>query len=142
MKQMNYTYMECPKSIKGTATSSVIKHHTIKANSTSTVTNEPNYCYLNEVCDIGMNQGDVPNQWYRFILPIFLHAGLLHLFINLSFQIRTGVQMEKDFGTWRILIIYMSSGIFGFVFGANYAGRTTSVGCSGSLYGKIYIIFI
>jgi len=95
-----------------------------------------NVCYLNEMCGMGMESEDVPNQWYRFFTAIFLHCGLLHIIFNLIFQIRTGVDMEKDFGTWRIAIIYIATGVFGFAFGA-YNSQNTSVGCSGSLYGLI-----
>jgi len=45
--------------------------------------------------------------------------------------------MERDFGTLRIFIIYSICGIAGFMFGAEYTIQTPSVGCSGSLYGKI-----
>jgi len=98
-------------------------------------------CALSDYCGLGMNIGDKPNQWYRFITAIFLHSGLLHLFFNLTFQIRTGIDMEKDFGSWRIGIIYMATGIFGFVFGA-YNSRLPSVGCSGALYGLIGCLFL
>jgi len=99
------------------------------------------YCDLSDYCGLGMKPGENPNQWYRFILPIFLHCGLLHLFFNLTFQVRTGVDMEKDFGTWRIGIIYMATGIFGFVFGG-YNSTAPSVGCSGALYGLIGCLFL
>jgi len=137
MKQTNYTYMECPKNFKDTLTQSTINPHISKRNITNINVMNPNVCTINQMCGFGMKVGEEPNQWFRFFLPIFLHAGVVHIAINLSFQIRTGIQMERDFGTWRILIIYITSGIFGFAFGANYSGRTTSVGCSGSLYGLL-----
>ncbi|ORX80108.1 rhomboid-domain-containing protein [Anaeromyces robustus] len=95
-------------------------------------------CSLGDLCGMGgIEEGKAPNQWIRFILPIFLHAGIIHIFINLIFQIRTGIQMEKDFGTWRMMIIYMASGIFGFAFGADISYNVPSVGCSGALYGLL-----
>ena len=77
-----------------------------------------------------------PDQWSRFIVPIFLHGGIIHILLNFSFQLRTGIQMEQDFGWWRIAMIYMISGVCGFVFGAQYSPTTPSVGCSGALYGE------
>jgi len=138
MKQTNYTHVECPKNIKNTIPLSTTDSHLSKRNITELNIMNPNLCTVNQICGFGLKEGEVPNQWFRFLLPIFLHAGVVHIVINLSFQVRTGIQMERDFGTWRIFIIYMASGIFGFAFGANYSGRTTSVGCSGSLYGKLY----
>lgn len=37
------------------------------------------------------------------------------------FQLRTGADLERDMGWWRISIIYMTSGIAGFIFGGNFA---------------------
>jgi len=130
--------MECPKSVKGSISSEqIMEQMNVNKKKKSAALPAGNYyCGLSDICQFGMNDGETPNQWFRFVIPIFLHAGLLHLIFNLTFQIRTGIQMEKDFGTWRIMIIYMASGIFGFAFGANYSGVASSVGCSGSLYGK------
>jgi hypothetical protein len=90
-------------------------------------------CVLADLCALNGGQ----NQFYRFIVPIFLHGGVLHFLFNMSFQVRTGVDMERDVGTLRIALIYMASGVGGFIFGANFSGiRGMSVGCSGSLYGE------
>jgi len=107
----------------------------------SIIQNNKNYCTLSDICGMGMDPGEQPNQWYRFITPIFLHCGVLHIVFNLLFQIRTGFDMERDYGTWRIGIIYMATGIFGFVFGSSN-DKNVSVGCSGSLYGLIGCLFL
>jgi len=99
-------------------------------------------CKLSDMCGMGMKEGTVPNQWWRFITPIFLHAGLVHIITNLFFQIRVGFQMERDFGSVRIFIIYIICGIAGFMFGAEYSIQTPSVGCSGSLYGLIACLLL
>ncbi|KAG4091400.1 rhomboid-domain-containing protein [Neocallimastix lanati (nom. inval.)] len=103
---------------------------------------DQNYCPLADFCGMNMKVGDKPNQWYRFILPIFLHAGIIHLAFNLIFQIRTGFPMEKEYGTWRMFIIYMVSGIYGFIFEAKSAGLSPSVGCSGALYGLLACLLL
>ncbi|KAG4095986.1 rhomboid-domain-containing protein [Neocallimastix lanati (nom. inval.)] len=139
MRETNYTYVECPPSIIGSVSSKTIMEATDVPPGTLL---NPYYCSLRDICQFGLKEGEIPNQWYRFIIPIFLHGGILHLLFNLSFQIRTGAQMEKDFGTWRIMIIYMASGIFGFAFGASYSGVSSSVGCSGSLYGLMACLLL
>jgi membrane associated rhomboid family serine protease len=54
------------------------------------------YCNLSDICDFGgLVNVDGPNQWYRFIIPIFLHGGVLHLLFNLSLQIQAGFDLEK-----------------------------------------------
>ena len=94
---------------------------------------------------------------WRFIVPIFLHGGVLHLAFNILFQIQVGFQMERDFGWWRVAAIYFLSGIFGFIFGANFALQTSrrfsqkfrsfnqmiaSVGSSGALFGLVGCLVI
>jgi membrane associated rhomboid family serine protease len=101
-----------------------------------------NVCKLSDMCGMGMTEYSVPNQWWRFITPIFLHAGIIHIAANLFFQIRVGFQMERDFGSLRIFIIYTLCGIAGFMFGAEYSIQTPSVGCSGSLYGLIACLLL
>ncbi|KAJ3079106.1 hypothetical protein HDU99_000176 [Rhizoclosmatium hyalinum] len=99
-------------------------------------------CTLDQICGMGGLNGQPPNQWFRFITPIFLHGGIIHLLMNLSFQCRTGFQMEQDFGWWRMGCIYLISGIGGFLFGGNYSGMSPSVGCSGALFGLIACLLI
>ncbi|KAL6635662.1 rhomboid family-domain-containing protein [Neocallimastix sp. 'constans'] len=103
--------------------------------------NGNNYCTLSDFCGMGMKQGDEPKQWYRFITAIFLHAGVLHIVFNLLFQVRTGFDMERDYGSWRIGIIYIATGIFGFAFGGSN-NKLPSVGCSGALYGLLGCLFL
>jgi len=144
MKQMDYNRTQnfqltiCPKGVHG----SVINDK----NYVSSVTHEvikDNLCNLSDLCGMGgLDDINKPNQWIRFIAPIFLHCGIIHIVINLIFQIRTGIQMEKDFGTWRMMIIYMASGIFGFAFGADISYNVPSVGCSGSLYGLLACLLL
>lgn len=63
--------------------------------------------------------GSLPNQWYRFIVPIFYHAGIVHLVLNMAMQILLGGMMEVEIGMVRFMIVYFCSGIFGFVLGGN-----------------------
>ena len=88
-------------------------------------------CSLSDLCGFGgvpnpqvggsLDDEPEPDQWWRFILPIFLHAGLIHIAFNLLIQLSLGREMELRFGWARFLLVYFSSGIFGFVLGGNYA---------------------
>ncbi|KAJ3100900.1 hypothetical protein HDU97_001840 [Phlyctochytrium planicorne] len=99
-------------------------------------------CTLEQLCGLGGFNGGEPNQWYRLIIPIFLHGGVVHLIVNLLFQVQTGFQLEKDFGWWRTAAIYFIAGIGGFIFGGNFNGLTPSVGCSGALFGLMACLVI
>ncbi|ORY13177.1 rhomboid family membrane protein [Clohesyomyces aquaticus] len=84
-----------------------------------------------------------PNQWWRFILPIFLHAGIIHIAFNMLLQMTLGRDMEKELGSLRFTLVYFSAGIFGFVLGGNYsAPAISSVGASGSLFGIIALTLL
>jgi len=144
MKQMDHERAQyfnltiCPKGIQG----SIVNDKGYKSSVTHKVITE-NLCNLSDLCGMGgIEKGKKPNQWVRFVAPIFLHCGLIHIVINLIFQIRTGIQMERDFGTWRMMIIYLASGVFGFAFGADISYNIPSVGCSGALYGLLACLLL
>ncbi|KAI8851687.1 rhomboid family-domain-containing protein [Chytridium lagenaria] len=98
--------------------------------------------HYEQICGLGGFNGGEPNQWFRFIIPIFLHGGVVHLLVNMLFQVQTGFQLERDFGWWRTAAIYFIAGIGGFVFGGNFNGLTPSVGCSGALFGLMACLLI
>ena len=104
-----------------------------------------NKCTLSELCGFGGSNTnhDIPNQWFRFIIPIFLHSGIIHIAFNLLLQLTLGREMEKEIGSLRFLLVYLCSGIFGFVLGGNFApSGLASVGASGALFGVIALILL
>ncbi|ORX42866.1 rhomboid-domain-containing protein [Piromyces finnis] len=107
-----------------------------------TLKKSPFYCTGADVCGFGVSaDAQSYNQWFRFIIPIFLHSGIIHLVFNLIFQIRAGAALEKDYGPWRMALVYFFSGIFGFLFEAK-SFKNPTVGCSGSLYGLISCVLL
>lgn len=108
-------------------------------NSTSLATD---VCNLNQLCGLSgipiQNDAYIPHQWYRLITPIFLHAGFLHILFNMMLQITMGVSVEREIGWLKYSIIYMASGVSGFLLGANFAPNgMASTGASGALFGII-----
>ncbi|CAF3438495.1 unnamed protein product [Rotaria sp. Silwood2] len=99
-------------------------------------------CTLSDLC--GYNGvSSTPNQWYRFIIPIFLHVGIVHIIFNLLGQLMIAGEIEKKIGILRIAFVYFASGIFGFIFGGNFAPNGLGrVGCSGSLFSMIALSFL
>lgn len=115
-------------------------------NSTSSDTSSPaNQCTLSELCGFGdhSSREQHPSQWFRFIIPMFLHAGFVHIAANLLIQLIIGRDLEKDIGSIRFAVVYLSSGIFGFVLGGNFAANgIASTGASGSLFGVIALVVL
>ncbi|EAW14501.1 rhomboid family membrane protein [Aspergillus clavatus NRRL 1] len=110
-------------------------------------------CSLSELCGFNgvpnpvpkghLTDRPMPNQWFRFIIPMFLHTGIIHIGFNLLVQMTMGADMERTVGWWRYAFVYLASGIWGFVLGGNYAAQgESSCGCSGSLFGilALYIL--
>jgi len=84
-----------------------------------------------------------PDQWYRFIIPMFYHAGLIHLAFNMFMQVTLGGDMEREIGMIRFIIVYFCSGIFGFVLGGNLGAHgQPSVGASGSIFGIFSLVML
>lgn len=85
---------------------------------------------------VSKNLNPAPNQWFRFIVPMFLHAGIIHIGFNMLLQLTLGREIEILIGPIRFFLVYMASGIFGFVLGGNFAAAgIASTGASGSLFG-------
>ncbi|EJU01107.1 rhomboid-domain-containing protein [Dacryopinax primogenitus] len=96
-------------------------------------------CPLSTVCGFGGFPADgVPNQWFRFILPIFLHVGIIHILLNMLAQATLCTLVERQVGSTAFIIIYFAAGIFGNVLGGNFALLgITSMGASGAIFGCV-----
>jgi rhomboid protease GluP len=73
-------------------------------------------------------------EWWRFITPVFLHIGFLHLAMNSLALYYLGITVEKIYGNVRFLLIYLFAGITGFI--ASFLFSTNlSAGASGAIFG-------
>mmetsp|Transcript_25407 Transcript_25407/g.39852 ORF Transcript_25407/g.39852 Transcript_25407/m.39852 type:complete len:384 (-) Transcript_25407:434-1585(-) len=72
---------------------------------------------------------------HRLILPIFLHAGIFHLAVNLMASFELGLKCEYSWGTKAVAGIYLSSGIVGNIFSAFGSPNAVGVGASGAILG-------
>jgi rhomboid protease GluP len=73
-------------------------------------------------------------EWWRFITPVFLHIGFLHLAMNSLALYYLGIAVEKIYGNVRFLLIYLFAGITGFI--ASFLFSTNlSAGASGAIFG-------
>lgn len=84
-------------------------------------------CYsLNATCTIetvcGGFDGSVPNQSSRFVEAIFVHAGVVHLLVNLIAHFHLGTHVERVLGSVRFLFVYVGSGVWGFILSATLSG--------------------
>lgn len=79
-----------------------------------------------------------PNVWrgevWRLVTCMFLHAGLLHLIVNLIAMVQLCRYYELMFGTRRFTILYFATGIVASVASASW-NHVPSVGASGAIFG-------
>ncbi|KAF9507865.1 hypothetical protein BS47DRAFT_1303472 [Hydnum rufescens UP504] len=100
-------------------------------------------CTIEQICGFGGFHNKNPDQWFRFIIPIFLHAGVLHFLINMLAQLTLSAQVEKEMGSVGFLILYMAAGIFGNVLGGNFAlVGIPSLGASGAIFGTVAVMWV
>jgi len=97
-------------------------------------------CTVEELCRPGGFHGKEPDQWWRFITPIFLHAGFVHIILNMLAQLTAGAEIERDMGSGGCIVLYFAAGIFGNVLGGNFSlVGIPSVGASGAIFGTIAV---
>ena len=76
-------------------------------------------------------------QWWRFVMPVFLHYGLIHVALNTWWLWSLGPKMERDLGPWFFTLIYLASGIGGVVASYWLNPMAPSAGASGAVSGMI-----
>ncbi|KAI7862167.1 rhomboid family-domain-containing protein [Spinellus fusiger] len=100
-------------------------------------------CTLEELCAFGGFANGVANQSFRFIIPIFLHAGIVHYVINMLTHLRLGADLERALGVPRYMVLYLASGIWGVILSSILSqSMSASMGCSGALFGLIGYMFV
>jgi membrane associated rhomboid family serine protease len=98
----------------------------------------------NLIADGGLLGPAVADQgeWYRIITSGFLHAGPLHLFLNMFVLYILGTILEEGIGTVRMLGVYFVSLLAG-SFGALLLDPDQlTVGASGAVYGIMAATFL
>ncbi|UJF14888.1 rhomboid family intramembrane serine protease [Jeotgalibaca sp. MA1X17-3] len=80
------------------------------------------------------NPAIVAGQYWRFITPMFLHIGFTHILMNSITLYFLGAEIERIYGSFRFLIIYLLGGIMGNVMSFAFS-NSLSAGASTSLFG-------
>jgi rhomboid protease GluP len=77
-------------------------------------------------------------EWWRLIVPVFLHGSVFHLLFNSMALVQVGPLAEQAYGRSRFVLIFFVSGLMGNVLGLMvYGDRGIGVGASGALFGLI-----
>jgi len=80
-------------------------------------------------------------QWWRLVVPIFLHGSLLHIGMNTWVLLDVGPPLEELYGSARYLFLYTATGVLGFVASTGWdmilRRPGASIGASGAIMGLI-----
>jgi rhomboid protease GluP len=79
-------------------------------------------------------------QWWRLVTAIFLHAGLFHIGMNMWCLVDLGPQVESLFNSAKFTVLYLVTGVIGFVASLFLHPGGSSVGASGAILGLIGIL--
>ncbi len=74
-------------------------------------------------------------EWWRLVTPILLHAGVIHLICNVAVQLETGAFFEREWGSLKWLIVYLTSAVGSSVLSVIFMPDAISVGSSGAVMG-------
>ncbi len=74
---------------------------------------------------------------WRLVTGAFLHAGILHLLVNMYSLYLIGTQVEMYIGKYKFLGIYFISAISGTLMSCLFHPNTISIGASGAIFGLL-----
>lgn len=79
-----------------------------------------------------------PEEWYRLVSAVFVHAGPFHVLMNMVSLWVLGPQLERVLGRLRYLALYLVSGVAGNAFAyVVTGGNLLTVGASGAIFGLL-----
>lgn len=98
---------------------------------------------MEDVCGmIPFYARDYPDQFYRIFTALFLHAGVIHLAITVALQYYIMRDIERLTGPLRMAIIYIVSGVAGYLASASFVPYHTQVGPSGSQFALLASLIV
>jgi rhomboid protease GluP len=75
-------------------------------------------------------------EWWRFVTGMFLHGGIMHLFMNMVSLYLCGMFLEKLVGTRKYVLAYFIAGIAAGLFSTWWHTKpVVAVGASGAIFG-------
>ncbi len=74
-------------------------------------------------------------EWWRLLSAIFLHGGIMHLFMNMFSLYLIGRGVERYFNTVSYVSIYLFSGLLGGLASLYMHPASVGVGASGAIFG-------
>ena len=91
----------------------------------------------------GVRRSEVLNgEYWRLITAIFVHAGVMHLFLNLVSLGFCAMILEDKIASLTLLIIYILCGLTGSIASIYWNESIISVGASGAIFGLYGLLLV
>ncbi|MEP7051819.1 MAG: rhomboid family intramembrane serine protease [Pseudomonadota bacterium] len=76
-------------------------------------------------------------QPWRYLSAVFVHYNLLHVGMNCMVLTRVGASAEREFGKARFVVLFVVSGVLGFLVSNQWSGGVDppTAGASGAIFG-------
>jgi rhomboid protease GluP len=74
-------------------------------------------------------------EYWRLIMPMFLHIGWLHLIVNSYFLFILGPILERIYGYGRFALLYVAAGMGSSALSMTLSPRIIAAGASGAIFG-------
>ncbi len=79
-------------------------------------------------------------QWWRLVTAMFLHAGIFHIGMNLWCLIDLGPMVESMFTKTKFAVMYLVTGVVGFMLSFWWSPGGVSIGASGAILGLVGVL--
>ena len=79
-------------------------------------------------------------QWWRLVTANFLHLGLMHIGMNMWCLVDLGPEVESLFSTTKFTVLYLVTGVAGFLVSLGWQPYGVSAGASAAIMGLIGIL--
>jgi rhomboid protease GluP len=88
------------------------------------------------------NPAIAQGQWWRFVTPVFIHIGWLHIIFNSYALWIVGPQVEKLYGSARFVLLYVMTGVAGVAGSYLFHPYAISAGASGAIFGLFGVLLV
>jgi rhomboid protease GluP len=97
---------------------------------------------INVLVRLGAKYGPAiyAGQWWRLVTAMFLHAGIFHIGMNLWCLFDLGPMAESLFTKSKFIVLYLVTGVVGFLFSLVWSPGGVSIGASGAILGLVGVL--
>jgi len=88
-----------------------------------------------------LREATIGGQWWRLLTCMFVHIGIVHLLFNMYALYTVGLYLEPLMGRWKMLGVYIITGLLASIASIWWHDNTVSAGASGAIFG-LYGVFL